>query len=82
MLIFCFIYRLDNFVNLYAKKFDLDEQQLKKCLWGDFYFNSKTKKILPGAQEKAKKPIFVQFVLDNIWALYDTICVRKVGSFD
>ncbi|CAH1407872.1 unnamed protein product [Nezara viridula] len=70
-------FRLDNFVNLYATKFDLDEQHLKKCLWGDFYFNSKTKKILPGAQEKAKKPIFVQFVLDNIWALYDTICVRK-----
>ena len=28
-------------------------------------------------QAKAKKPLFVQFVLENIWALYDTVIVRK-----
>lgn len=68
---------LDTFVSLYSEKLNLDKEELKKCIWGDFYFNAKTRKILPGAQEKAKKPIFVQFVLENIWALYDTICIRK-----
>lgn len=46
-------------------------------MWGDFYLNSKNKRILKGAQAKAKKPLFVQFVLDNLWAVYDAIAVRK-----
>lgn len=32
---------------------------------------------MKGAQEKAKKPLFVQLVLENIWTMYDTIVVRK-----
>ena len=28
-------------------------------------------------QAKGKKPMFVQFVLDNIWALYETVLVRR-----
>ena len=29
--------------------------------------------IISGAQAKAKKPLFVQLILENIWALYDAI---------
>lgn len=50
---------------------------MAKVLWGDYYLNSKTKSIVKGAQEKAKKPLFVQFVLENIWNLYDLVLVRK-----
>lgn len=32
---------------------------------------------MKGAQEKAKKPLFVQLVLENLWSLYDTIAIRK-----
>lgn len=32
---------------------------------------------MKGAQEKAKKPVFVQLILENIWSLYDTVVVRK-----
>ena len=32
---------------------------------------------MKGAQEKAKKPMFVQLILENIWMLYDLILVRK-----
>ena len=35
---------------------------------------------MKGAQEKAKKPLFVQFILDNIWAVYEAIVVRKVSN--
>lgn len=35
---------------------------------------------MKGAQEKAKKPLFVQFVLENLWEVYDTVVVRKVGK--
>ena len=33
---------------------------------------------MKGAQEKAKKPLFVQLILENIWAIYDAVAVRKV----
>jgi ribosome assembly protein 1 len=56
------------------------EAILDKTLWGDFFLNTKLKRIMKGAQEKAKKPLFVQLILENIWAVYDAIAVRKVRS--
>lgn len=46
-------------------------------MWGDFYLDNKTKRFKKGAQEHAKKPLFVKFVLDNIWSLYEIIIIRK-----
>lgn len=36
---------------------------------------------MKGAQEKAKKPIFVQMILENIWLIYDVIINQKVNFF-
>lgn len=65
---------------MYAEKLGVNEKVLQKTLWGDFYLHAKTKRVMKGAQEKAKKPLFVQFVLENLWAVYDTVVVRKVGK--
>ncbi|GLH14987.1 LOW QUALITY PROTEIN: Elongation factor G, mitochondrial [Gryllus bimaculatus] len=70
-------FSVEDFASLFASKLGIDESTLKQHLWGDFYFHTKTKQIISGAQEKAKKPLFVQFVLENLWAVYDTIVVRK-----
>ena len=51
--------------------------QLEKILWGDFFYSTKDKRYVKGAQEKAKKPMFVQFILENIWNVYETIAIRK-----
>lgn len=32
---------------------------------------------MKGAQEKAKKPLFVQVILDNLWNVYETIVLRN-----
>lgn len=53
------------------------EEILRKVLWGDFYLNSKTKRFMKGAQEKAKKPLFVQVILDNLWNVYETVAMRN-----
>jgi ribosome assembly protein 1 len=65
---------------LYAEKLGVSEEVLRKTLWGDFYFHGKTKQVMKGAQERAKKPLFVQFVLENLWAVYDTVVIRKVSK--
>ncbi|XP_015437220.1 PREDICTED: LOW QUALITY PROTEIN: elongation factor Tu GTP-binding domain-containing protein 1 [Dufourea novaeangliae] len=66
-----------DFAKIFSAKLGFSEAVLLRTLWGDFYVNTKTKRIMKGAQEKAKKPLFVQLILDNIWTLYETITVRK-----
>ncbi|GIY80668.1 elongation factor-like GTPase 1 [Caerostris darwini] len=68
---------VSHFAKLFASKLGAKEDVLKRTLWGDFYFNSKTKQILKGAQAKAKKPLFVQFILENIWSVYDAVAVKR-----
>ena len=54
-------------------KLGSSESALRKTLLDDYYINFKLKKILMGASVKAKKPLFVQLVLDNIWAVYEAV---------
>jgi ribosome assembly protein 1 len=68
---------VSHFTELYAKKLGIRSEVLRRTLWGDFYLNTKAKRIFKGALAKAKKPLFVQFVLDNIWAVYDAVLVQK-----
>lgn len=70
-------FSLETFVEIYTKKLNFSKTVLRKTLWGDYYMNVKEKKILTGANIKNKKPLFVQLVLDNIWAFYQTILEDK-----
>lgn len=65
------------FAVMYEKKLGVSREELIRAMWGNYYYNSKTNSCLSGAQEKAKKPMFVQFILENIWHIYETILVRK-----
>lgn len=70
--------RVKDFAKVLSEKLGISEAVLNKTLWGDFYLNTKMKRIMRGAQEKAKKPLFVQMVLENLWSVYENIAVRKV----
>ncbi|KAL5234306.1 hypothetical protein ACI65C_001716 [Semiaphis heraclei] len=70
-------FSIETFANLVSNKLGVNVDVLKKTLWGDFYLHTKTKRIMKGAQEKAKKPIFVQMILENIWLIYDVIINQK-----
>lgn len=70
-------FRVHDFAQIYASKLNIPVDKLEQVLWGDYYYNTKKQECLKGAQEKAKKPMFVQFVLENIWNLYEVIAVRK-----
>lgn len=66
-----------HFAELYAKKLGIKADILRKTLWGDFFLNTKNKRIFKEAQSKGKKPLFVQFVLENLWAVYDAVLIKK-----
>lgn len=81
-MIFCsaidgWAFRIRDFAETYASKLNIPADKLEKVLWGDYYYNTKKQECVKGAQEKAKKPMFVQFILENIWNLYEIIAVRK-----
>jgi len=61
------------FASLYEKKLGIKRSILEKVLWGDFYLDPKTKRVLSSKHLKGRhlKPMFVQLVLDNVWAVYE-----------
>jgi ribosome assembly protein 1 len=71
-------FRVGKFSQLYAKKLGVNETNLRKALWGDFYLDPKTKRVVSHRQLKGRnlKPLFVQFVLENIWAVYENVIMN------
>ncbi|EJD40898.1 P-loop containing nucleoside triphosphate hydrolase protein [Auricularia subglabra TFB-10046 SS5] len=71
-------FRVGKFAQLYAQKLGVREANLRRVLWGDFYLDPKTKRVIGQKQLKGRnlKPLFVQFVLDNIWAVYENVVIH------
>ena len=72
------------FASLYEKKLGIKRSVLEKVLWGDFYLEPKTKRVLGSKHLKGRalKPMFVQLVLDNIWAVYEATTGGSKGKGD
>ncbi|OCH91882.1 translation elongation factor 2 [Obba rivulosa] len=71
-------FRIGKFAHLYAVKLGMKEANLRTVLWGDFYLDPKTKRVISYKHLKGRalKPLFVHFVLDNIWAIYDAVILN------
>lgn len=76
-------FRVVKFAQLYAAKMGMKEANLRKVVWGDFFLDPKTKKIISykHLRGRALKPLFVQFVLDNLWAVYDAVVIDPYVYF-
>ncbi|KAI9736918.1 MAG: Cytoplasmic GTPase/eEF2-like protein (ribosomal biogenesis) [Claussenomyces sp. TS43310] len=72
------------FASLYEKKLGIRRTAMEKVLWGDFYLDPKTKKVLGQKHLKGRnlKPMFVQLVLDQIWAVYQATSSGDKGKGD
>uniref|UniRef100_H2YCF3 Ribosome assembly protein 1 n=1 Tax=Ciona savignyi TaxID=51511 RepID=H2YCF3_CIOSA len=70
-------FKIQHFSRIFSKKLGIREKILTRTLWGDYYVNTKTKKIMKGAQAKGKKTLFVQFILENLWAIYDAVFIKR-----
>lgn len=72
------------FAGLYEKKLGIKRSVLEKVLWGNFYLDPKSKKVLGPKHLKGRplKPIFVQLVLEQIWAAYQATTGGDSGKGD
>lgn len=66
-------FTIRQFAAIYEKKLGIKRTILEKVLWGDYYLDPKTKRVLGQKHLKGRalKPMFVQLVLDSIWAAYE-----------
>ncbi|KAI0911898.1 P-loop containing nucleoside triphosphate hydrolase protein [Ustulina deusta] len=72
------------FASLYEKKLGIKRNIMEKVLWGDFYLDPKTKKVLGRKHLKGRnlKPMFVQLVLEQVWAVYQATMGGDHGKGD
>lgn len=72
------------FASLYEKKLGIKRGLLEKVLWGSFYLDPKTKKVLGPRHLKGRnlKPMFVQLVLEPVWTVYSATTGGDNGKGD
>lgn len=80
-------FRLEKFSHLYAQKLGIKEKNIRQFLWGNYYLDPKTKRVLTQKQHDKEnrnlKPMFVQFVLDNVWSVYEnTVEARNMDKVE
>lgn len=74
-------FTIQHFAAIYEKKIGVDKTKLAKFLWGDYSLDPKTKKVVSGVATK-RKSMFTQFVMDNIWAVYDAVAEEDTWKID
>jgi len=65
-------FTLKQFAEMYASKFGVDVDKMMKKLWGENFFNSKTKKWSKNKDDDNKRS-FNMYVLDPIYMVFDAI---------
>lgn len=65
-------FTLKQFAEIYAEKFGIDTEKLMNRMWGENFYNPKTKKWAKRIEPDYKRA-FVMFVLDPIFKVFDAI---------
>jgi len=77
-------FSVHKFAEMYAKKFGIAESKMQEKLWGDNFFNMKTKKWTKKGYDKKGKKLeraFCTFILKPISTLFDAIMNEKVDIY-
>ncbi|KAL6948556.1 hypothetical protein ACO0QE_001024 [Hanseniaspora vineae] len=77
-------FNVGQIAKFYESKLGVNREKLSKVLWGDYFYENKTKKILTRKALNGKnlKPLFVSFILDNIWRVYETVLGEFNDDYD
>ncbi|XP_039187381.1 116 kDa U5 small nuclear ribonucleoprotein component [Crotalus tigris] len=72
-------FTLGSFAKIYADMYgDINYQEFAKRLWGDIYFNTKTRKFTKKAPTSSSQRSFVEFILEPLYK----ILAQVVGDVD
>ncbi|KAK5582480.1 hypothetical protein RB653_004065 [Dictyostelium firmibasis] len=65
-------FTIKQFIDLCYKKTGIKKEILEKCLWGEYYYHPKEKKIYKSPKGNLM-PMFVTFILNSVWEVVKTI---------
>ncbi len=70
-------FTIDKFVDIFAKKHGIKKEVMQKVLWGDYYLDKKTKKFCSKPPTEDSNPVFVDFIMKNIYKVYQVVTVDQ-----
>ena len=70
-------FTIDIFVDIFAKKYGTKREIMQKVLWGDYYLDKKTKKFCNTPPTDDANPVFVDFIMKNIYKMYQVVTVDQ-----
>jgi elongation factor 2 len=73
-------FTLKQFSELYAEKFNIDVEKLMRRLWGENFYNPKTKKWTKSKESNDYKRSFCMFILDPIFKVFEAIMKYKTDE--
>jgi elongation factor 2 len=78
-------FTLSKFADMYASKFGVAKDRMVQKLWGDNFYDPKSKKWKKSSQADDGSPLrraFVQFILDPIYKLFDSIMKDETEKYE
>jgi len=78
-------FTLSKFADMYASKFGVAKERMTQKLWGDNFYDPKGKKWKKTSVADDGTPLrraFVQFILDPIYKLFDSIMKDEVEKYE
>lgn len=74
-------FTLKQFAEMYAEKFKIDVVKLMNRLWGESFFNPKTKKWSKQKDDDNKRS-FCMYILDPIYKIFDSIMNYRKEEYE
>ena len=71
-------FTVQDFSNIWANRFKIPKQAFTPYLWGEYYFDPKTKKVSKKPLNDKHNVMFIEFVLKNLNVVYDKILINPV----
>lgn len=75
-------FTIDTFASLCAQKLQMKPEDVRRGLWGNFYYSQAKKRVEGGAFDKGRKPMFVSMILEPIWKIYSMAIEKQSNEFE
>lgn len=66
-------FNLNQFASILSKKTEIPKAEFGNKLWGNYTIDMKNKKLIEIGKKSKAKPLFVSFILDSIWKIYNSV---------
>ena len=73
-------FSIADFAALYSRLLGMKQDKLQLCLWGDYYYIAKDKKVQRKPVGKSSRPMAVQLVFEVLWQVYDAVMSTEGGD--